>query len=346
MKLTLEQTKIIKGIAILMMVFLHLFNHIADVEQCTYFLTVGNLPFVHWLTRAANPVPFYLFLSGYGLYYTWSSDKILKPWTRCVKLYQVYWVSLLVMVGIGCLVKPALYPGSIIKIVENATGWNTSYNAEAWFLFPYILLVLSSKWLFPWVRKMRGIIIAGIGFTLYIATAFIISKASRSGNEWLFTTMWAYHPILYFECLCSFLFGAIACKHSREDLPAWFIQLTNHGWQVVLLLLILIIARCIVNTDACSPIYAFSIIILLSRIQWSKQLNKLLVFFGKHSTTMWLTHSYFCYYLFRDFIYGFKYPLSIYIITIGCALCASYMIEFLVSRVQKQIKHKINTSSI
>lgn len=310
-----------------MMVFLHLFNHIEEVERCTYFLNVGNVPLVHWLTRAANPVPFYLFLSGYGLYYSWSSGKTLIPWSRCLKLYQVYWISLLVMVGLGYFIKPADYPGSIIKVVENVTGWKTSYNAEAWFLFPYLLLAFSAKWLFFWVRKMSGTIIAGIGFVLYLAAAFIISRASRSGDNWLFTTMLAYHPVLYIECLCSFLFGAIACKSSNDHFPAWFVWMTDRGWKVVALLLVLVIARCIINTDACSPLYSFLVILLLSRIHWAEWLNKGLQFFGNHSTVMWLTHSYFCYYLFHDFIYGFKYPILIYIVTLGCALGASYVVQ-------------------
>lgn len=327
MKLSLEQTRIIKGIAILMMVFLHLFNHIAEVERCSNFLTMGDVPLVHWLTRAANPVPFYLFLSGYGLYYTWSSGKEIKPWNRCLKLYQIYWISLLVMVGLGYFVKPAIYPGSFFRIFENATGWNTSYNAEAWFLFPYILLVLTAKWIFPWVKRIKGTIIAGIGYALYLAMAYIISKASRSGDEWLFTNMWAYHPILYFECLCSFLLGAIACKNYNDIPPAWLIRMTNQGWKIVILLVILIVIRCIINTDACSPIFAFLVIMLLSRIHWVKWLKKELLLFGKHSLGMWLTHSYFCYYLFHDFIYGFKYPLIIYLVTIGCSLCASYVVQ-------------------
>lgn len=331
MKLTLEQTKIIKGIAILMMVFLHLFNHITDVEQCTNFLIIGDVPLVNWLTRAATPVPFYLFLSGYGLYYTWSSSKELKPWSRCLKLYLVYWVSLLIMVGLGYFIKPTEYPGSIIKVIENVTGWNTSYNAEAWFLFPYLLLVLTAKCLFHWVSKMSGAMIAGIGFALYLAAAYIISRASRSGDEWLFNTMWAYHPILYIECLCSFLFGAIACKSSPDSFLSWFIHLTDRGWKIALLLVMLIIARCIVNTDACSPIYTLLVILLLSRVQWLEWANKGLQFFGNHSTVMWLTHSYFCYYLFHDFIYGFKYPFLIYIVTVGCALCASYVVQLVLS---------------
>lgn len=327
MKLTLDQTRIIKGIAILMMVYLHLFRYISEIELCTCFLTMCDVPLVNWLTRAANPVQFYLFLSGYGLYLTWSSSTELKPLHRCLKLYQVYWVSLLVMVGVGYFIKPSTYPGSIIKVIENVTGWNTSYNAEAWFLFPYLLLVLSAKWLFLWVNKMGGAIIAGIGFALYLVTAFIISRASRSGDEWLFTTMWIYHPILYIECLCSFLFGAIACKSSQNNLPSWFIRVTDQGWKVSLLLIMLIIARCIVNTDACSPIYTLLVILLFSRMRWSEWTNKALQFFGNHSTVMWLTHSYFCYYLFHDFIYGFRYPLLIFFVTVGCALCASYVVQ-------------------
>lgn len=153
MELTLEQTKMIKGIAILMMVFLHLFNHISDVEQCTYVFSVGSVPLIHWLTRAANPVSFYLFLSGYGLYCSWKNGKELHPWNRCLELYYIYWISMIVMVGIGAFLRPSIYPGPIIKIVENVTGWETSYNGEAWFLFPYILLVLSAKWIFIVVFK-------------------------------------------------------------------------------------------------------------------------------------------------------------------------------------------------
>ena len=327
MKLTIEQTKIIKGIAILMMVYGHLFLYSTDVELCSYLFNVGPVPFFNWLTRAMTPVPFYLFLSGYGLYYIWSSGKELKPWHRCLKLYQVYWVSLLVMVGVGYIIKPSVYPGSIIKVLENVSGWKTSYNAEAWFLFPYLLLVLSAKWLFSCVSKMRGAIIAGIGFTLYLATAFIISRVSRRGDVWLFTTMWAYHPILYIECLCSFLLGAIVCKSSRYKLPFWFIRMTDRGWKIALFLMILVIGRCIINTSACNPLYTFFVILLLSRIHWTLWAKKVFLFFGNHSTTIWLTHSYFCYYLFHDFIYGFKYPLLIFFVTLGCSLFASYMVQ-------------------
>ena len=183
-------------------------------------------------------------------------------------------------------------------------------------------------------------IIGVLVFALYLVAAYIISKASRSGNDWLFNTMWAYHPILYIECLCPFFFGAIACKTSNISRTIYQTGIFNRNWVAILLLLILVIARCLVNTDAFSPVYALLVIIIFSRIQWSGWLKRLLQFFGQHSTTMWLTHSYFCYYLFHDFIYSFRYPLLIYWVTIVCALVAPYIVITMSRAVEKLTKYK------
>jgi uncharacterized membrane protein len=62
------QSLIIKGSAILMMVFLHLFNNAGYVaEHCNNICTVSGLPLATWLTRAMIPVALFIFISGYGL---------------------------------------------------------------------------------------------------------------------------------------------------------------------------------------------------------------------------------------------------------------------------------------
>jgi len=48
---------------------------------------------------------------------------------------------------------------------------------------------------------------------------------------------------------------------------------------------------------------------------------------------MWMTHSFFCYHLFHDFIYGFKYPLVIYIVLI----VISYVVSIPITSMAKQI---------
>lgn len=47
------------GVAILLMIFLHLFNQMSNVELCRSFIYIGDIPFVYWLSAAANPVAFF-----------------------------------------------------------------------------------------------------------------------------------------------------------------------------------------------------------------------------------------------------------------------------------------------
>lgn len=327
MKLTLEQSKNIKGIAILMMVYFHLFMPHSDVNACSYSLYIGDVPLILFLSRAASPVPFYLFMSGYGLYYIWQSGQNLKPLRRCLNLYRIYWVSLIVMVSIASFVRPDTYPGTIVDVIENVTGWSTSYNSEAWFLFPYILLVLSATWLFPLVSRYSGLLVAGVTYGLFLIAIGIISLLSKSGNDWLFYTKWYYYPFLYIECLCPFIFGCIMCKNSGNSKSYKFLCILGKKWKVLLLLILLIISRCMITTTAYGPIFALMAIFLLSQVQWTMWQNRILGFFGEHSTTIWLTHSYFCYYLFHDFIYGFRYPIIVFLVTLLCSLCASFVIK-------------------
>lgn len=61
-----DQAIRLKGVAILMMLFYHLFNRLSLLGQCDCFLYISNVPLLHWLSKASNPVWLYLFLSGYG----------------------------------------------------------------------------------------------------------------------------------------------------------------------------------------------------------------------------------------------------------------------------------------
>lgn len=57
--MTKQETQIMKGVAILLMIFLHLFNQMSNVELCRSFIYIGDIPFVYWLSAVANPVAFF-----------------------------------------------------------------------------------------------------------------------------------------------------------------------------------------------------------------------------------------------------------------------------------------------
>ena len=106
-----QDTKFLKGLAILLMLFLHLFNH---EDNYNSFCFIGDDSLVSILTRACNPVSFFLILGGIGLYSVWKSGKgkIKDNFKRIFRLYVHYWIILLIFVSIGFFVNSEKYPGS------------------------------------------------------------------------------------------------------------------------------------------------------------------------------------------------------------------------------------------
>ena len=63
------ETDILKGVAIIMMLWLHLFSKGSEVGNYTDFNLANGQPLAYFLTRLCTPVSFFLILSGYGLAY-------------------------------------------------------------------------------------------------------------------------------------------------------------------------------------------------------------------------------------------------------------------------------------
>lgn len=303
----------LKGVAILLMLFLHLFVRKDDAASCSDIFYLNGVPLIHLMTRMSNPVPFFVMLSGYGLYAAWQKgDK--HRWSRLINLVLHYWLILLVFVTIGAFIVPIKYPGTIWNVLENLTAFNTTYNSEHWFLFPYVLLAVSAPWLFKQCNKFSASLILGISYVMYLITCFFIS---RYGKVYLYTHMLAYHPILYGSLLFNFLLGALACKNH-------WLRIMGSGrpfkW-AWLLLILLCTFRCFLETGAFHNIYVFAFMWIWLQIERPNWLNVFLAHMGKHSMNMWLIHSFFCYHIFHDWIYSFRYPMLIY----GVLLVVSYL---------------------
>ncbi|MGM9851669.1 MAG: hypothetical protein ACI306_05960 [Muribaculaceae bacterium] len=72
---------------------------------------------------------------------------------------------------------------------------------------------------------------------------------------------------------------------------------------------------------------------LFTKIQRPSWVDKFLMEMGRRSTSMWFVHTYFAYYLFHDFIYGFKYPALVFLVLLLC----SYLTAIVVDAIYKKI---------
>lgn len=88
-----QDTQIIKGVAIMLMLFLHLFNRQGNVELCRPFLYIDDTPLLAYLVRVANPVPYFIIISGSGLYISHHKGSY-NTLNKLKRIYVHYWLSL------------------------------------------------------------------------------------------------------------------------------------------------------------------------------------------------------------------------------------------------------------
>lgn len=317
------------------MIYLHLFNQMPNVSLCDYFITLGDIPLVHLLTRACNPVSFFLILGGYGKYMVYrKGDK--NKYIRILKLYIHYWIILALFLLVGFIVYGRT-PGSFLTILSNVTGFEATYNGEIWFLLPYALLSITSSWLFSITDRFKTRYVLLVLFFVNLCTSFLIS---RYGDAFFYHNYLAYDPLLYFHLMFSFYLGAMTAKHQLitkiSESKAGQI-LKNYAW---MLLLLTIGFRILFRTGAFHAFFVCAFIIIFLNLKRARIIDKSLAFLGQHSMNIWMIHSWFCYYLFKDFIYGFKYPLVILLVLMAVSILTSMIVNVLCRPIEKLITQK------
>lgn len=260
-----------------------------------------------------------------------SIGKMGGNFRRVAKLYVVYWTVVLLFGGLGCWLRPDIYPGTFSDVVCNLTGWTTSYNLESWFLFPYVLLALTSRYVFRLLDRFGIGLLCCVAGLSFLVSGYLISRHyadffSLPANKWI------YHVALYANTLFAFLLGGVFCKLSGCDFGDRRIfrlfASSRYAWPLVMLLFGI---RCAVDSQAFSPLFIVLFVLLFVHAPLNGRMASLLSLLGKYSTGMWLVHSYFCYYLFHDFIYGFRYPALILLALLLSSLMAAFVVQRIAS---------------
>lgn len=338
--LTKKESLQLKGSAILIMIFLHLFNNPTDVALCKNFLFFNGVPIVGQLAKFAGIcVGLYLFLSGYGLYITFQRNPNTQPWKRILKLYLNFWIVFAIFIPLGSWLQPNHYPGSWTDFLNNITGWHTTYNDVWWFLFPYILITLSAKYIIRIINNESLLKIILVIGGIYIISYLIIWQ----NRSYLYTHQIVYMPIIYINLLCNFSIGAIFAKYdiAKQIQQKISIQSIYSNTLAILVFVFLLMIRALCPTNIINIVYLILFVswfIIIRKTHWIIWcLEKL----GGQSTNMWLVHTFFCHYFFHDWIYDLRYPIIIYIITIIVSYFTGYLIDKINSPLQKYIISKL-----
>lgn len=171
-----KQTQIAKGIAIMLMVWHHLFSYPVRIEHVTYIpFFPPNVLRMELLIGMFGKicVSIFLFLSGYGMYQSMShrgKGSIKYSLSKMFQFMTQYWICFLVFVPIGLFFYShnVRYAWDARTFLFSLLGLDNHYNGEWWFVLLYLKLLL----LFPvayWIVQKNVllslvIVLIGIGF--------------------------------------------------------------------------------------------------------------------------------------------------------------------------------------
>lgn len=327
---------ILKGIAILTMLFLHLFNTTEKCSNLNAFFYIGNVPFCFWLSKITSIcVPLYMFLSGYGLYIVYRDRMRMENFKRVGNLYTMVLMVAIVFFPLSYWFPSNGWDFDLAGVLKTLSGYNP-YNAEWWFLFPWAIICLLSKYLFELLDKFKWSAV-NISIFIYFLLRLLIWKIGDTnlveGN-----VRWIYQLMQIFILACPFILGAVfACRGWLWSILSYQKSVFNSALFFIVGLTIAILRMFFIPIGIFDTFIAVIFVVVCTYyIGLFKNsfvcllLNKI----GKQSTFMWLTHTFFSSYYWKNFIYSSEIPMIIYILLIvvsyGTALVFDRAYKYLI----------------
>lgn len=313
--ITREQSVILRGIAILMMIYHHLFAtpepYLQDYFSVLRFGGMNVEHYLAWFCKIALGI--YLFLSGYGMCYVLrkrvedgpAGESFAGYLLGCYRqvldkvgrLYIQYWYALIVAMSVIFLIDPKAPAFSLKEFLLNMSGLSYSYNGTWWYVLYYakIMLILPFVAAFfhrfskPEQEKKKRI--------FYAAALLAVLLCLFSGLLWfprLFELMlWAAHD-LRISFFLVFLVGYMMARFSVYQ------KLSGEKMLIkgVIALVVSVAVRVLLSDDPAYaktdflivPVFVFGTLVLLERLP---RLSAVLRFFGGLSTYMWFVHTFF-----------------------------------------------------
>lgn len=325
MEFTRRDTKIIKGVAICLMLYHHLFAYPMKVVDGNVFVSLysfGETTLSTYIGQFGRIcLPMFVFLSGYGCYLSSkkAGDMQSLVFKQLLGLYKSFWKVFFIFVPISVLFF-GIRPDPLQReLIYNFLGLSYSFNKEWWFITPYVLLLI----LFPAVKRFLERKNAGLFTDLFIVVlfnAFVQYVLPEIIALDIFVSLrgsvfWNHIKVMLGLLPC-FMTGCIFARHGILDqvksrmggrLP-WCAAAVAGMGALFYIHLYNYMFYDFINT----AVFIVCITVLLPS-RPGQLLGRIFEILGEESTFMWLTHSFFCYYWCQKLVFAPKYSPLIFL---------------------------------
>ena len=289
---TKNHTLISKGVAMILMLILHLF-YWQDYEQYTAPIILPNGHSIPWTIGSIGNicVSMFLFLSGYGMYYVQKKIKnfsFRNAGIRIKNIWIQYAVITVTIVALGVTFGIGEY--DFKNVMLNVFALDYSYNKFAWFVITYIVIIL----VFPVVNRfykrmsLPMEVIGVIGIKVLITIINYVLQSHFKVNTIIYKVCiepFMFLPVFLIGYICAkhFIFEKII-KELNEKVPKYKKMVLSMILAAVVVFIIFVPNTIFDNITA--PIICFTV----SYIFYENVIGKVFISLGKHATNMWLIH--------------------------------------------------------
>ena len=351
-----RQTQMAKGIAILFMLFHHLFSYREDViEEYRVSFAPLSMQTVTLLAVAAKIcVGIFVFLSAFGMTRSYHmklqegqtalerTEEEHFVFRRLRKLLSgylfIYVIALLVFLLTGRAIPVYRTDGTwkaLIFAFLDALGLASfmgtpTINVTWWYMSIAIVMIVLLPILVRWVKR-DGLLVVGLA-----AFAGYFNITTTSFGRYLFVFVCGVYCAEY--RILERLGTALTEGRSRSTyllgtgvsvlaFPLLYYTRIRTGWDYWL--------DAFLAMDLCLMIY------LMTFEGKEGLLQKGLLFIGRYSMTVFLTHTFIYYYYFTGFIYSFHNWLLIYVVMVLCSLLLAVVLEQIKSLFGRVLHHAV-----
>ncbi len=345
LEFTKKDTAIVKGIAIILMFMHHLFAYPDRIKGSSSYISLFSLYGINIEVLLALfgkiCVAMFLFSSGFGMYKkvaNHKSDIISIIFKKLRELYTNYWIIFVIFIPISFLIGIRIFDFN--ELFDNLIGYKSTYDGEWWFFELYVLTLITFPITVKVIRDSSVISIINI-ILISVGTRTILPAIIRNDIFMNFSKSFFYNEI-------SFLLGwlpcfLVGCTFAKFNLFYKIKKIfkDNKLDNIIIYTLICIVIIYIRHRidDSMDFDYLFAPIFIIASdyvVRFLK-LDKLFAILGKHSTNMWLIHSFFCYQYFQTLVYYPKVSIIVVIwLTILCLTC-SWIIIYITQRYKKLV---------
>ena len=330
-----------QGVAILTMVAIHLFaKKGGDVYGTPLIWVKPDVPLVYYIGFLSGIcICFYCYCTGYSLFIQFQEmerkEFLKKTYFRLFKFLIHFWTICIIFSIVGLFFDQyGEVPGNLKKFLGNFFLLEHTYNGAWWFASTYVVFVLLSPLFLKLAQKVDSrvlfIVFALIFCAYYLCNMMDLFEASSEDYYWKGFFLRKISD--FWHVLFMYMVGMLFAKEQiMSKIRKWMEKKfpKNRNLYIGITVIIVSILLCIIEVTATR--YFFAIFYFICFHLWEKgeKTEKFFLFFGTHSTNIWLLHMFFYLYIFKDLVFVVKYPVFIYLLMIGICTGCSYIINFI-----------------